>query len=367
MLSRARSLLLVSLVGLVLAAPAWAADNAGPTHEELLAQVQELQLQVKQALAAAKDDQQRFMAQIQALQAVIEQQKKALQEAVDRHMADKAKWLAEADRLRKGLPAGPAAEPKAEDLKVPAGHVLVTLPVAPGAVVKPGDVVDVRGAFPAPPEYRPKNLTRTVLAGARVVAVNGSAAAPAADAKIETVQVILPKDDAAKLPQIVKLLDGKFTIALAPVARLTPEARDLAAKLNPEAAKKANDDARAEALKNLGALDEAVKAFGAEVNQRLAAAKADITALGMALDAFEVDCGRYPTAAEGLQALVAQPAGGVKGWGGPYLKALPKDPWGNAFKYVCPGVHNPQGYDLSSLGPDGKDGTPDDIGNWDKK
>jgi general secretion pathway protein G len=86
----------------------------------------------------------------------------------------------------------------------------------------------------------------------------------------------------------------------------------------------------------------------------------------MAIDAFEVDCGRYPTTAEGLKALVQQPAG-LTGWKGPYLKAgLPMDSWGHPYFYVCPGRHNPQAYDLYSAGPDGKTDTADDIGNWEK-
>jgi hypothetical protein len=43
------------------------------------------------------------------------------------------------------------------------------------------------------------------------------------------------------------------------------------------------------------------------------------------------------------------------------------DAFGNAFWYVCPGTHNPQKYDLWSLGPDGTDGTVDDICNWKKR
>ena len=40
------------------------------------------------------------------------------------------------------------------------------------------------------------------------------------------------------------------------------------------------------------------------------------------------------------------------------------DPWGNPYVYVCPGTHNTDGYDLHSFGPDGQDGTEDDIDNW---
>ena len=41
-----------------------------------------------------------------------------------------------------------------------------------------------------------------------------------------------------------------------------------------------------------------------------------------------------------------------------------KDAWGNEYQYRNPGRHNPNGYDIYSSGPDGKEGTEDDIGNW---
>ena len=96
---------------------------------------------------------------------------------------------------------------------------------------------------------------------------------------------------------------------------------------------------------------------------RITAAKTDIASLEAALDAFEVDNGRYPTAEEGLGALMAKPAN-AKAWQGPYLKRMVNDPWGHAYVYSIPGKHNPNGFDLSSAGPDGQVGTDDDIGNW---
>jgi len=97
---------------------------------------------------------------------------------------------------------------------------------------------------------------------------------------------------------------------------------------------------------------------------RIAAARADIALIKMALDAFEVDCGRFPSTEEGLRALLQQPAA-TPGWQGPYLnRGTPKDPWANLYLYQCPGQHNPNRYDLYSLGPDGLEGTEDNIGNW---
>jgi general secretion pathway protein G len=66
---------------------------------------------------------------------------------------------------------------------------------------------------------------------------------------------------------------------------------------------------------------------------RDAAAKTDISSLETAVDAFEVDCGRFPTSEEGLGALVTAPSG-VQNWRGPYIKRdIPKDPWGQPYIY----------------------------------
>jgi general secretion pathway protein G len=78
-----------------------------------------------------------------------------------------------------------------------------------------------------------------------------------------------------------------------------------------------------------------------------------------ALSQYEIDCGTYP---KSLQDLLVQPSG-VARWRGPYLDKPPVDPWGNAYVYHVPGRHSVD-YDLLSIGPDGKEGTADDIGNW---
>lgn len=81
-----------------------------------------------------------------------------------------------------------------------------------------------------------------------------------------------------------------------------------------------------------------------------------------AVDAYKADTGNYP---KGLGALVQKPAG-VTNWNGPYLDPAwkPLDPWGNPYIYRYPGKYNPKSYDLLSAGPDGKEGTADDICNW---
>jgi general secretion pathway protein G len=101
---------------------------------------------------------------------------------------------------------------------------------------------------------------------------------------------------------------------------------------------------------------------------KIGAAVADIEAgFASALDLYEVDNGVYPTTEQNLSALLAQPSLSPvpQKWRGPYLKKKSIiDPWGNSYIYRSPGTHN-NDYDLSSSGPDGIEGTSDDINNWD--
>jgi general secretion pathway protein G len=94
-------------------------------------------------------------------------------------------------------------------------------------------------------------------------------------------------------------------------------------------------------------------------------ARAQIDALGKALDQFRLDVGRYPSTEQGLASLVRAPANEAR-WDGPYLqKGVPVDPWGNAYVFVMPGEHGE--YDLLSYGSDGKpggEGPAGDIINW---
>lgn len=89
------------------------------------------------------------------------------------------------------------------------------------------------------------------------------------------------------------------------------------------------------------------------------------TALKAPLMKYRIDTGSYPTAADGgLNALLVQPASKAGKWKGPYIDNLPNDPWGNPYQYRFPGVKNPGGYDLWSLGPSGESSEADFIGNW---
>jgi general secretion pathway protein G len=101
---------------------------------------------------------------------------------------------------------------------------------------------------------------------------------------------------------------------------------------------------------------------------RVTKAKQDLRVLESALELYKLDNFNYPSSQQGLEALVAPPSGDppAPNWKqGGYIKALPKDPWGNPYQYLYPGTHGE--IDLFSFGADGKpggDGVSADIGNW---
>lgn len=108
------------------------------------------------------------------------------------------------------------------------------------------------------------------------------------------------------------------------------------------------------------------KMAGRTEQARVTAAKAEIATFSTALGAFEVDNGFYPKGRNGLEALIVKP-NNAQNWHGPYLEntqTVPLDPWQHPYVYECPGKHNPTGFDLMSMGPDGRIGGDDDICNW---
>lgn len=88
----------------------------------------------------------------------------------------------------------------------------------------------------------------------------------------------------------------------------------------------------------------------------ITAARDGIRSIGLAIDVYETDNGVYPPS---LQSLISK--GNEPNWHGPYLKdgKAAKDPWGNDFAYSLQGDN----YKLSSAGPDGQQGSADDITN----
>jgi len=92
-------------------------------------------------------------------------------------------------------------------------------------------------------------------------------------------------------------------------------------------------------------------------------ARTQIAGFGQALQAYYLSHSYYPTSAQGLQALITRPSVGKVPDNYPeggYLgkKELPKDPWGNQYRYVC---EDGQNFTITSDGPDGQAGNPDDI------
>jgi len=86
-------------------------------------------------------------------------------------------------------------------------------------------------------------------------------------------------------------------------------------------------------------------------------AKADVSTLEQGVEMYRLNKLRYPSGAEGLQAVSAEG----------YVKRLPKDPWGNPYVYAAPGK-NGRAFDIYSYGADGREGGEGqdaDIGNWD--
>ena len=105
-------------------------------------------------------------------------------------------------------------------------------------------------------------------------------------------------------------------------------------------------------------------------DSKIAAARTQIEELGLALNSYRLDNDVFPSTEQGLEALRTRPVSGEapRNWRGPYLtKVLSADPWGRPYIFVSPGLINPQGFDLYSLGRDGKpggDGEDADITSW---
>ncbi len=101
---------------------------------------------------------------------------------------------------------------------------------------------------------------------------------------------------------------------------------------------------------------------------RVIAAKQDIASVLQALKLYRLDNQRYPTTEQGLQGLLTKPATSPipPNWKpGGYVERMPKDPWGNPYQYLNPGVRGE--IDVFSYGADGAAGgeaNDADIGSW---
>jgi general secretion pathway protein G len=94
-------------------------------------------------------------------------------------------------------------------------------------------------------------------------------------------------------------------------------------------------------------------------------ARTDIRQIETALNLYRLDNFRYPTTAEGLQALVTSPGeASAPNWK-QYLPRVPVDPWEQPYQYASPGQHGD--FDVFTLGADRQEGGEEinaDIGNW---
>jgi general secretion pathway protein G len=102
---------------------------------------------------------------------------------------------------------------------------------------------------------------------------------------------------------------------------------------------------------------------------RIVKAKQDVLSIQNALDLYKLDNGVYPSTDQGLMALVEKPSSNPtpQDWK-PYLKSLPKDPWGREYLYLNPGQHSDVDvYTLGAEGQPGGTGIDAEIGNWDAK
>ena len=102
---------------------------------------------------------------------------------------------------------------------------------------------------------------------------------------------------------------------------------------------------------------------------RIQAARTQIKVFETPLEAYEMDLNEFPSTNQGLEALLSPPSDlpNQDKWFGPYLKGntVPLDPWGQPYQYEYPGKQNQQDVpDIWSFGPDKRDGTDDDVGNW---
>lgn len=101
-------------------------------------------------------------------------------------------------------------------------------------------------------------------------------------------------------------------------------------------------------------------------SSRSGTAQVQVKNIAASLQLFRLDAGRYPSAQEGLDALVKQPAT-VPNWNGPYLPDATAitDPWGKPYRFLAPGKHGEADvYTLGSDGAEGGTGEARDVGNW---
>lgn len=112
--------------------------------------------------------------------------------------------------------------------------------------------------------------------------------------------------------------------------------------------------------------------LGSKKKADIDAAKTQIGLFRTALEKYALDLNTFPSTEQGLSVLVIKPTDVEEevaaNWAGPYItttaKEAPRDPWGQEYHYEFPSTHESEYPDIWSGGPDGKEGTEDDIVNW---
>lgn len=105
---------------------------------------------------------------------------------------------------------------------------------------------------------------------------------------------------------------------------------------------------------------------GTQQKAKIDQARSQIGLVESAARLYQLHMNGYP---QTLDDLIQAPSDATNPnkWGGPYLeKKVPLDPWENEYMYANPGKNNTTKFDIWSMGPDGMDGTEDDIGNWEQ-
>ncbi len=112
--------------------------------------------------------------------------------------------------------------------------------------------------------------------------------------------------------------------------------------------------------------------LGSKKKADIDAAKTQIGLFRPALEKYALDMGTFPTTEQGLESLQKKPEDLEEEkqaeWSGPYVSTISKDPWGHPYSYEFPPSHGEGDFpDVWSFGPDGKEGSEDDIVSWTKK
>ena len=102
---------------------------------------------------------------------------------------------------------------------------------------------------------------------------------------------------------------------------------------------------------------------GTQDKASMNAAKSNVSLVRGAIDRYRLDFNKYPAKLADLWERPSDSTAAEK-WSGPYMEPLKADPWGAEYQYAAQGKKNSDKYDFWSNGPDGQNGTDDDIGNW---